>query len=161
MNPKPFKLKVQVIPEKVIENQILHYLFRVDIFAWKNQTVGIYDQTKKIYRRPNNPFHVKGVSDILGILPPSTYDIQKKLPILSKKWAERAQWLIMKFSIVVSPFGITIGRVLAIEVKSATGRASPEQIAFIDKVNSFGGLGFIARSVEDVQAALRDEGLIP
>lgn len=57
------------IPEKTIENQILHYLFKQGIFAWKNQSVGIFDPIKKIYRKSNNPFHIKGVSDILGIMP--------------------------------------------------------------------------------------------
>jgi hypothetical protein len=56
-------------PEKLIENQILTYLFKRGIFAWKNQSVGIYDPVKRIYRKNNNPFHIKGVSDILGILP--------------------------------------------------------------------------------------------
>jgi len=56
-------------PEKLIENQILTYLFKRGIFVWKNQSVGIYDPVKQIYRKNNNPFHIKGVSDILGILP--------------------------------------------------------------------------------------------
>jgi len=59
----------RVIPEKAIENQILHFLYKKKIFAWKNQSTGVYDPIKKIYRKSNNPFHIKGVSDILGILP--------------------------------------------------------------------------------------------
>lgn len=42
------------------------------------------------------------------------------------------------------------GRFLAIEIKTATGRATPEQQNFIDQVNKVGGLAFIARSVQDV-----------
>ena len=107
----------RVIPEKAIENHILRWLNMSGIFAWKNQSVGIYDPVKKIYRRSNNPYHIKGVSDILGILPD--------------------------------------GRLLAIEVKSATGKASEEQKAFIDKVNGSGGVGFIARSLDQVIEYLR------
>jgi len=38
---------------------------------------------------------------------------------------------------------------LAVEVKSPTGRITKEQQHFIDAVNSAGGLGMVARSVED------------
>ena len=46
------------------------------------------------------------------------------------------------------------GVFLAIEVKSATGRVSPAQQAFLDTVNAAGGLGFVARSVADVARTL-------
>lgn len=42
------------------------------------------------------------------------------------------------------------GRFLAVEVKSATGKPSPDQVAFIARVNATGGLAFIARSIDDV-----------
>lgn len=54
--------------EKQIENSILCFLEFLGIFVWKNQTVGIWDPSKKIYRKSNNRFHRKGVPDILGIL---------------------------------------------------------------------------------------------
>ena len=50
------------------------------------------------------------------------------------------------------------GRFWAIEVKNATGRVTPEQRAFLDMVNAQGGLGFVARSVADVEAMLRGTG---
>lgn len=46
------------------------------------------------------------------------------------------------------------GKFLAIEVKSKTGRPSPEQVLFIDNVTKNGGIAFIARSVEDVKDQL-------
>jgi len=55
--------------EKPIENAILAYLNFSGILAWKNQTVGIYDPVKKIYRKSRNIYHISGVSDILGVLP--------------------------------------------------------------------------------------------
>lgn len=106
----------RVIPEKAIENHILRWLSLNGIFAWKNQSVGIFDPVKKIYRKSNNPYHIKGVSDIIGIL--------------------------------------SDGRFLAIEVKSKTGKPSPEQINFIKQINDSGGKAFIARSLEDVQEEL-------
>jgi len=42
------------------------------------------------------------------------------------------------------------GRFLAVEIKAPNGRVSEHQQAFIDRVNAAGGLGFIARSVDDV-----------
>lgn len=42
----------------------------------------------------------------------------------------------------------------AIEVKAAGGRASPEQLAFIDVVRQLGGLSGVARSVDDATTIL-------
>jgi hypothetical protein len=41
------------------------------------------------------------------------------------------------------------GKFLAVETKSPTGKATAEQINFIEKVNASGGVAGIARSVED------------
>jgi hypothetical protein len=46
------------------------------------------------------------------------------------------------------------GRFLAIEVKSDTGRASKEQLIFLAEVAKRGGVAFIARGIEDVDAHL-------
>lgn len=51
--------------------------------------------------------------------------------------------------------GIYRGRMLAVEVKTKEGRLSPEQVEFLDLVNRRGGIGVVARSIEDVQAALK------
>lgn len=50
--------------------------------------------------------------------------------------------------------GIFNHRFLAIEVKSAKGRATPEQLAFLSDVNVNGGIAILARSVEDVEKGL-------
>lgn len=46
------------------------------------------------------------------------------------------------------------GRFLAIEVKTKTGRVTPEQQNFINQVNAAGGVGIVARSVQDALNAL-------
>jgi len=46
------------------------------------------------------------------------------------------------------------GRTLAIEVKTAKGRLTPEQHKFITEVNANGGLAFVARSLDDVKSRL-------
>jgi len=47
------------------------------------------------------------------------------------------------------------GRMIAIEVKSATGRATPEQVRFIETVRACGGISGVARSVEDALQLIR------
>lgn len=50
--------------EKDIENRILRFCNVAGIFAWKVQSVGIYDAKKKAFRKSHNPYHINGVSDI-------------------------------------------------------------------------------------------------
>jgi len=47
------------------------------------------------------------------------------------------------------------GRALEIEVKTPTGRLSPEQIAWRDTVTSMGALYILARSAEEAEEAVR------
>jgi penicillin-binding protein-related factor A (putative recombinase) len=49
------------------------------------------------------------------------------------------------------------GRLFACEVKSKTGRLSEHQKLFLENINANGGVGFVARSIGDVDKAL--EGL--
>lgn len=49
------------------------------------------------------------------------------------------------------------GQFLGIEVKTATGRLRPAQVAFRDAVHHAGGLYLVARSVDDVQRLLDEE----
>lgn len=48
--------------------------------------------------------------------------------------------------------GKTVAVFTAIEVKTPTGKATPEQIHFIERVKQLGGIAGIARSVDDVLA---------
>ncbi len=50
--------------------------------------------------------------------------------------------------------GVILGRPLAIEVKSKLGRPSEDQKVFLEEFGHAGGIGFIARSVEDVAVNL-------
>lgn len=55
--------------EKQIENDILTYLNGSKLgFFWKNNSIGVYDPVKKVFRKPKNKFLINGVSDILGVL---------------------------------------------------------------------------------------------
>jgi hypothetical protein len=50
------------------------------------------------------------------------------------------------------------GKFLAIECKAKYGKPTPEQIKFLMMVNASGGIGFIARSLEDVKENLKKYG---
>ena len=49
------------------------------------------------------------------------------------------------------------GRFIAIEVKTPKGRATPEQIRFIEAVKKHGGIAGIARSVEDALSLINNQ----
>jgi hypothetical protein len=59
-------------------------------------------------------------------------------------------------SITIGPehLGQRLAVFAAVEVKSATGRLTPEQAAFLEQVQAMGGLAGVARSVEDAAAIL-------
>jgi hypothetical protein len=50
------------------------------------------------------------------------------------------------------------GRFLAVEVKAAHGRLSPEQSAFLEKVRDMKGVAVMVKSWHELDAALRREG---
>ena len=52
---------------------------------------------------------------------------------------------------------VWLGRFVAIEVKTPTGRISPEQQDFLDEVTRAGGLSIVATCVEDVGRAFARE----
>ncbi len=62
------KEKKGPISEKAIETQILTYLnYLPRCFAWKNNSVGIYDSRRGVYRNNKNKYAINGVADILGV----------------------------------------------------------------------------------------------
>lgn len=55
------------LKENDIQKSILEWFtLQRSAFVWRNNSVGIYDPTRKAYRRPGT-HTLKGVSDILGI----------------------------------------------------------------------------------------------
>lgn len=54
--------------EKEIESSILTYLRSINIFCWKVNNVGIWDQSRRRYRKASSHFVIKGISDIIGII---------------------------------------------------------------------------------------------
>ena len=46
------------------------------------------------------------------------------------------------------------GRFLAVEVKGPKGKPTKEQTAFVEQINSMGGIGFVANSVESFKCKI-------
>ena len=51
---------------------------------------------------------------------------------------------------VADIIGCYKGRMIAIELKSPTGKATPEQVRFIQNVNDAGGIAFVAKTLDEV-----------
>lgn len=103
-------------PESLIKRAVCHYLSGLkDCFFWVNESVGVFDAKRGIYRKKNSPYQLNGTADILGIFQ---------------------------------------GSPLAIEIKSKSGRLTDSQREFLDKFKYHGGIGVVARSVDDVKNAL-------
>lgn len=54
-------------PANQLTNQILQFLYEQGAWGWRQNTGGVYDSRKGIYRFSAK----KGISDILGLMPPS------------------------------------------------------------------------------------------
>jgi penicillin-binding protein-related factor A (putative recombinase) len=66
----PFKLTPPPDPlEKDIRSAILAWLSTHPKYcvAWQNDSMGVWDEKKKIYRKNRSQYFRKGVSDILGV----------------------------------------------------------------------------------------------
>jgi hypothetical protein len=134
----PNQGRIVSITEKVIENQILTYLKYKKIFTFKNQSTGIFDPKKKVFRKSNNVHHINGVSDILGIVDGKFLAIEVKKPYVSKKTNQfkyRTQEELEKL-------------------------ASEDQINFVNRVKSLGGIAFFADSIDTVEDQLILFGVI-
>lgn len=119
--------------ERDLQNVIRMFMSGIGIVNWRNNTgTGWVGKVKRLSNgdilisnpRPLRAGLCKGSSDIIGITP---VKITKEM--IGKK--------ICVFT--------------AAEVKSPKGKATEEQICFIDKINSSGGIAFIARSESDAK----------
>lgn len=76
------KKKKIILSEKQIESCILRWLnAQWDCFAFKVNTVGIYDPVKKVFRKNMNPYILKGTSDIIGVCRGRFFAIEVKTPL--------------------------------------------------------------------------------
>lgn len=111
--------------EKELENLIIDTLRLRGIFCWKNQSVGIFDPRTKRFRTTTKR-QLKGVSDILGIMPDGRFlAIEVKRPVKKPRSQEQLRKI-----------------------------ASREQVEFIEKINENGGIGFFADNMDELKNKL-------
>jgi penicillin-binding protein-related factor A (putative recombinase) len=80
------KLKAPEPLEKEIETSILQYLeFVPNCYAWKNQSIAVFDPRKKTFRKAASKFLINGVSDILGTYQGKFLAIEVKRPSNKKR----------------------------------------------------------------------------
>ena len=109
-------------PEQILKHSICDYLairYRGQMFFWVQESVGIWDSTRKIFKNKRGSYQRNGIPDILGFI------IIESIPV----------W-----------FGF--------EVKTRTGRQSPNQKLFQRDAERLGGFYFIVRSLDDVLFAI-------
>ena len=120
-----------------MQREILEYLHTPRLkdvcYVWRNQSTGVFDPVSGTFRMNKGMGRINGVSDILGIV---------------------------GSAVIGADNTVGLGRLLAIEVKSTKGKATSDQLAFLLHITNRGGLGFIARSVEDVEAVFKREGIL-
>lgn len=118
-------------PEGALVKELVRALRALGVVAVR-QNVGAVQTGRRFIR-----FGLPGCSDILGIIPvPCPW---RTLGV-GKCWS----------SCPGCEGRGTVGLALAVEVKSADGQLRPAQEAFLGLVNASGGLGLVARSVDDV-----------
>ena len=84
--------------EKQIENQILHFLnLQPKTFAWKNNSVGIFDPVNKNFRKKGR-FNINGVSDILGVTDRQFFVIEVKDPKRKMNVSDEQKAFLRKIS---------------------------------------------------------------
>jgi hypothetical protein len=115
--------------ERDVVRACLDYLRLRGVFAFRVNNTGIWDSARKAFRSFRG---LRGVSDILGVLP-RTLDVGGRC--------------------------VTVGVFLAVEVKSARGRLTPEQAAFADAVRRAGGVSLVVHSLKELMDALDVEGV--
>jgi penicillin-binding protein-related factor A (putative recombinase) len=80
------------LTEKQIEKLILQWLnAQADIFAFKINTVGIFDTVRKVYRKNLNPHVHVGTSDIVGCCRGFFFAFEVKTPSAFKRKIPDAQ----------------------------------------------------------------------
>lgn len=116
--------RIRKRPERELRNAILTLLRAHGVAAWPTGVGGFRGEHKG--KRRFVQIGTKGMSDIVGIVPTH--------PGIRDRYQ--------------------VGRFLAIEVKNPGGKVSPYQTAFLQTVVQAGGIGFIARSVDEVAEKL-------
>jgi len=134
---------VATCPEKIIENEILCWLqFFPHVFAWKNNTTGIYDPKKEKFRKLKG-FNITGASDILGIVGQKgggkMMAIEVKTPESIKRWRRLNDTTFQPTSKNYKDF-----------------KRAKDQWDFLVKIKTAGGIGGVVSSLDEAKEILEE-----
>lgn len=117
--------------ETLIQRAIMLSLSEAGCIVWRNNTAGAY---------VGKLLHKAGDQVTLG----NAHLVQFGL-------CKGSSDLICMTPVTITPdmVGQTVGVFTAVEVKTKTGRVSPEQLQFIEAVRAAGGIAGLARSPAD------------
>lgn len=83
-----------MLTEQEIKNSILQWLsWQRECVAWVNDSVGIFDPTKKVFRKRKSKYARKGVSDIVACWRGFILCIEVKRPKTGKLTPEQVQFI--------------------------------------------------------------------
>ena len=123
--------------ESELVAEALRFLNRIPgVVAWRTN-VGAVSADHKGKRRFIR-FGFPGLSDIIG------WKTFPNMPVGE----------IQVTGFPAKPLELPFARFLAVELKTGTGKLTPQQQGFLDLVNKSGGIGFVARSCENIAAKL-------
>jgi len=123
--------------ERQIETMILDYLAALPgCDARKNESVGVFDPTKRTFRKSHSKYRINGVSDILGYYKNKSFAIEVK--------TESEYKFVMKHYDRIKNGGLNTKR----------DRRLFDQISFIEMVKNHDQIGFFACSVDQVKENL-------
>ena len=162
---KPFRLTALEPNEHAIQDAILRYLALDPRVAWAerfNTGAHVIDDAATLKARLLDKFTPrlyavhKQPSTLFAVLRQFFTDYYA----LKKSANSKRRFIRYAFVGCSDILGQTVdGRMLAIECKTRTKSPTPEQHDFLTNVNAAGGLGLVARSIEDVQHALNTAGI--
>ena len=118
-------------PETIIQNKIMLALSSAGATMWRNAVA--YAWVGKVIHKTDTEVTLSGA-----------YPIQAGLCVGSSDLIG-----LKTITVTADMVGHQIAVFTAVEVKTKTGKASPEQKQFIDAVRKKGGIAGVARSVDD------------
>lgn len=87
---------MKVGPEQAVKRAICEWLslnHSAHCFFWVHESVGIYDPTRKVWRKKNSKYQIRGVSDILGVWKGQMFAVEVKAPTSSRVSPEQKEFL--------------------------------------------------------------------
>ena len=122
--------KRRLQPESLVKREIFNFLASLDIFAWNNQSVGIFDPTRKIFLKQNSPYSIKGTSDIFGFYLGKFFAIEVKAHngVVSKEQKAFIEKVKKCGNFATVAYSVNDVKDLLAQIQVATALKTPDQV---------------------------------